>query len=118
MGTATKALGTLLLAAALLGMLVPDTSRARVMEEVGRRVQEAPGDDAPPVRIGSKNFGESYLLAEIFAQLLEARGMAVERRAGLGALASAGPPVRHQPPRPAARLLSQVAGRGRVIRAD
>lgn len=45
----------------------------------------APGDAPAPVRVGSKNFGESYLLAEIFAQLLEARGLPVERRAGLGA---------------------------------
>ncbi|MDX1673545.1 MAG: glycine betaine ABC transporter substrate-binding protein [Longimicrobiales bacterium] len=35
--------------------------------------------------IGSKPFAESYLLAEIFAQLLEARGYAVDRRLGLGA---------------------------------
>ena len=34
--------------------------------------------------VGSKNFEESRLLAEIFAQLIEARtGLAVERRLGL-----------------------------------
>ncbi|HEX2204559.1 MAG TPA: glycine betaine ABC transporter substrate-binding protein [Longimicrobium sp.] len=38
-----------------------------------------------PVVIASKPFGESYLLAEMLAQLVEARGMAVERRFGLGA---------------------------------
>jgi osmoprotectant transport system substrate-binding protein/osmoprotectant transport system permease protein len=38
-----------------------------------------------PVVVASKPFGESYLLAEMFAQLLEARGVAVERRPGLGA---------------------------------
>ena len=38
-----------------------------------------------PVVIASKPFGESYLLAEMFAQLLESRGLRVERRAGLGA---------------------------------
>lgn len=37
-----------------------------------------------PVVVASKPFGESYLLAELFAQLLEARGIAVERRPGLG----------------------------------
>jgi osmoprotectant transport system permease protein len=41
--------------------------------------------DAPPVVVGSKPFGESYVLAEMFAQLLEARGMRVQRRLGLGA---------------------------------
>jgi osmoprotectant transport system permease protein len=38
-----------------------------------------------PVVVASKPFGESYILAEIFAQLLEARGVAVDRRPGLGA---------------------------------
>jgi osmoprotectant transport system permease protein len=37
-----------------------------------------------PVVVASKPFGESYLLAEMFAQLLEARGFAVDRRLGLG----------------------------------
>ena len=41
--------------------------------------------DVRPVVVASKPFGESYLLAEMFAQLLEARGVAVERRLGLGA---------------------------------
>ncbi len=40
---------------------------------------------AAPVVVASKPFGESYLLAEMFAQLLEARGFQVERRPGLGA---------------------------------
>lgn len=38
-----------------------------------------------PIVVASKPFGESYLLAEMFAQLLEARGFSVERRPGLGA---------------------------------
>ena len=45
-------------------------------------VQAAP---SRPVVVASKPFGESYLLAEMFAQLLEARGVAVDRRPGLGA---------------------------------
>ena len=38
----------------------------------------------PAVVVASKPFGESYLLCELFAQLLESRGISVERRAGLG----------------------------------
>jgi len=38
-----------------------------------------------PVVVASKPFGESYLLAEMFAQILESRGIAVDRRPGLGA---------------------------------
>jgi osmoprotectant transport system permease protein len=37
-----------------------------------------------PIVVASKPFGESYLLAEMFAQLLEAHDIAVERRPGLG----------------------------------
>ncbi len=37
-----------------------------------------------PFVIASKNFNESYLLAEIYAQLLEANGHSVERKFGLG----------------------------------
>ena len=40
--------------------------------------------DAPPVRIGSVNFYESKLMAEIYAQALEAAGFGVDRQFGLG----------------------------------
>jgi osmoprotectant transport system permease protein len=40
---------------------------------------------AQAVVVGSKPFGESYLLGEMFAQTLEAHGITVERRLGLGA---------------------------------
>ncbi|HEX6316399.1 MAG TPA: glycine betaine ABC transporter substrate-binding protein [Gemmatimonadaceae bacterium] len=43
------------------------------------------GEAARPVTVASKPFGESYLLAEMFAQLLESRGIRVDRRPGLGA---------------------------------
>ena len=36
------------------------------------------------IRIGSKNFNESYVLAEIAAQLLTSEGYRVERQFGLG----------------------------------
>ncbi len=39
----------------------------------------------PPVVVASKPFGESYILSEMFAQILEARGLTVTRRRGLGA---------------------------------
>lgn len=37
-----------------------------------------------PVIVASKPFGESFILAEMFAQLLEARGITVARKPGLG----------------------------------
>ena len=39
---------------------------------------------ARPIVVASKPFAESYVLAEVFAQLLEASGHAVDRRLGLG----------------------------------
>jgi len=46
---------------------------------------QASGADLRSVVVASKPFGESFLLAEMFAQLLESRGIGVERRPGLGA---------------------------------
>jgi osmoprotectant transport system permease protein len=44
-----------------------------------------PAQADPVVRVGSKSFTESYVLAEIAAQVIEASGVArVERRVGLG----------------------------------
>ena len=40
--------------------------------------------DTAPVVVASKPFGESFVLAEMFAQLLESRGIPVDRRPGLG----------------------------------
>jgi len=39
---------------------------------------------SPTIKIGSKHFHESYILAEIMAQLLEDSGFKVERKYGLG----------------------------------
>src|SRR5947207_11434889 len=36
------------------------------------------------VRVGSKNFTEQFIVAEIYAQALEAAGMKVERKINLG----------------------------------
>jgi osmoprotectant transport system permease protein len=50
----------------------------------GVRAQSTTSRDAPPIVVASKPFGESYLLSEMFAQVLEAHGLAVDRRPGLG----------------------------------
>ena len=43
------------------------------------------GADQNKIVVASKPFGESFILAEMFSQLLEARGFQVERRPGMGA---------------------------------
>jgi osmoprotectant transport system permease protein len=50
------------------------------------RAQAVPprSSNAVPVIVASKPFGESYLLSEMFAQLLEAHGISVVRKPGLG----------------------------------
>lgn len=45
----------------------------------------AAAQDTDPVVVATKPFAESFILGEIFAQLLEARGFPVDRRPGLGA---------------------------------
>jgi osmoprotectant transport system permease protein len=45
----------------------------------------APSATAKPIVVASKPFGESFLLAEMFAQLLERSGRRVTRRFGMGA---------------------------------
>jgi osmoprotectant transport system permease protein len=52
---------------------------------LGGPAATAPLPQARPIIVASKPFGESYLLAEMFSQLLEARGFKVDRRLGLGA---------------------------------
>ena len=48
----------------------------------------------PTVRIASKDFTEQFVLGELYAQALEARGFPVERHLGLGATAVADAAVR------------------------
>jgi osmoprotectant transport system permease protein len=48
------------------------------------RERTQPSAGAPKITIGSKDFTESILLAEIAAQMLEARGLVVERKFELG----------------------------------
>jgi len=51
----------------------------------GANSQPAAGErTSAPIRVGSKDFTESIILAEMLAQELEARGAAVERRYELG----------------------------------
>ncbi len=61
---------------ALCAVLFASTC-ARVVSAQEQRVN-------PPVVVASKPFGESFILAELFAQLLESRGIPVERKPGLG----------------------------------
>jgi osmoprotectant transport system permease protein len=69
--------------AAVLGFGTEDAARAQNAD--GRSSTDASKTTARPVVVASKPFAESYLLAEMFAQVLEARGIPVERRLGLGA---------------------------------
>ncbi|RMH18876.1 MAG: hypothetical protein D6701_05670, partial [Gemmatimonadetes bacterium] len=66
---------------ALLGAAAPAAAQVRFDEGGGDTLATAEG----PLVVASKPFGESYILGEMFAQLLESRGIRVERRLGLGA---------------------------------
>ena len=60
-------------------------SLATTLSATHARCQATPGRETVPIVVASKPFGESYLLCELFAQLLESHGIAVDRRPGLGA---------------------------------
>jgi osmoprotectant transport system substrate-binding protein len=60
-------------------------SRARALALLGSTVALARcGSGGAGVRVGSKNFTESIVIAEIYAQALERAGLPVERRLNLG----------------------------------
>jgi osmoprotectant transport system permease protein len=69
-------------AVAILILLALALFAARVLRAQTTR-EKVVGDD--PVVVASKPFGESFLLAEMFAQILEAHHIAVDRKPGLGA---------------------------------
>ena len=57
---------------------------------LGQPIRAQSGNPLPTkgstrIVVASKPFGESYLLCEMFSQLLESRGFSVDRRPGLGA---------------------------------
>jgi osmoprotectant transport system substrate-binding protein len=54
------------------------------LTENGLLTDPAPAGSAGPVAIGSANFPESRVLAEIYAQVLELKGFAVTRKFGIG----------------------------------
>jgi osmoprotectant transport system permease protein len=66
----------------LLLMSLATTVSAKAQSDAA---QSAAQREARPVIVASKPFGESYLLSEMFSQLLESRGLSVARRPGLGA---------------------------------
>jgi len=47
-------------------------------------VQAAPSAQKPTIRMGSTNFAEQTIVAELYSQVLEANGYTVERRLNLG----------------------------------
>lgn len=69
--TAAMIRAAVILVTALLVLLAPAASAQQ-------------DDPRPVIHVGSKNFTEGYVLAEILAQALEASGFDVERKFGLG----------------------------------
>jgi len=65
------------------GLLLWGAIFAQSMNAQPKTTHATPGSQR--VVVASKPFGESYLLCEMFAQLLESRGFSVDRRPGLGA---------------------------------
>jgi osmoprotectant transport system permease protein len=70
------------LAAIILSLVAFTAWRANF--SAGQEQQQNASQDAPRIVVGSKDFTESVILAEIIAQKLEARGVFVERKFELG----------------------------------
>lgn len=65
--------------------LAPTLSRRRALALIAATpLLSHCGFDASTIRVGSKNFTESFVIAEIYAQALEAAGFRVERLFNLG----------------------------------
>lgn len=58
--------------------------RALVLSAAALTAAACSGRSGPVVRVGSKNFTESFVIAEIYARALEDAGLRVERRLNLG----------------------------------
>jgi osmoprotectant transport system substrate-binding protein len=63
---------------------VPIARLARVLAAVALVVAFGAPSASGQVRVGSKNFTEQFILAELYAQALEANGIKVERKINLG----------------------------------
>ena len=65
-------------------------SRARALALIGSTVALARcGSGEPAIRVGSKNFTESIVIAEIYSRALENAGLKVQRHLNLGSTAIA-----------------------------
>jgi len=69
----------------LVGAASHSSANAQTVTSTAQSVARGNESSNRRVVVASKPFGESYLLAEMFAQLLESRGLSVERKPGLGA---------------------------------
>lgn len=77
--------GRLLLGLAIaLAAVVTACERGQPTSPAPVTPSPAAGVDSRPLRVGSKNFTESYVVAEMYAQVLEQAGYGVERRLDLG----------------------------------
>ena len=78
-------------AAAVVGATSAVTEATTEVTEAPSEATTAPASGGETIRVGSKNFTEEYILAEMYALLLEDAGFEVERKLNLGAT-----PIAHQ----------------------
>ena len=80
-----RAIPALLAALALLGL----AACGNVGSSGGSGSSAEDESGGPPITVGSKNFTEQYILGELYAQALEAKGFNVEKKLDLGSAAIA-----------------------------
>src|SRR4051794_1162743 len=52
--------------------------------KAGARATDLPGAGKPAVRLGTKNFTEQYVLGELYAQALRAKGFTIQVKSDIG----------------------------------
>src|SRR5204863_5626057 len=82
--TWTRGLAALLAVALALALTACGSSNDNKTSSGGSASSDQPGKGKPPITMGDKNFTEQYILGELYAQALRAKGYTVSLKANIG----------------------------------
>ena len=82
--TWTRGLAALLAVALALALAACGSSNKKSSTTSGGTAAGAPGKGKPAITLGDKNFTEEYILGELYAQALRAKGYTVNLKANIG----------------------------------
>jgi len=82
--TWTRGLAALLAVALAIALAACGSSNKKSSTTSGTAAANAPGKGKPAITLGDKNFTEEYILGELYAQALRAKGYTVNLKANIG----------------------------------